>query len=321
MYRRFFAVLVAIFMAAAWLLPGTAAAQGDTTPLQVGAILCVDNDCIDHSNLIPGFTISAVDSATGDTLASCTTDAAEPHICTLDIPTGADYTLAWDDAQVPEGYEWRGDLYPVADGPFGSATLIPFVPVQQPEPTATPPVIEEPGHVTVQAALCTDATCNEFAELLDGFTLSAINPDTGEVYSTCTTGNAQQGLDHQCILDVPAEGGWDITWSDDQVPEGYVYFGEPIESGEPSVTTIAFVPAAQPTAAPTQAPTIAPTAAQATTPTPAPVTALPTTGTGHDGGATGLWAASLLALAGALLLALLGATRVAPAIIHRHDGR
>jgi hypothetical protein len=328
MHRRrsgiLYLVTIALMVAATWSLPGSAAAQGDTVQLTVGGILCQDADCIDHSNLIASFTISALDSASGDVLASCITDAADPHICTLEIPTDADYTLAWDDAQVPEGYEWRGDLYPVADGPFGSATLIPFVPDQATEvptdvPTEAPTVIAEPGHVTIQVALCTDATCGTFAELLDDFTLSAINPDTGEVYSSCTTDNAQQGLDHQCILDVPGEGAWDITWDDSQVPAGYAYFGQPITSGEPSMMTIAFVP----TAEPTQTPTIAPTQAASVTPTQAAVTALPSTGAGPHDGATP-WTALLVVIAAALLAAAVGLTglhRTAFATIRRHDDR
>lgn len=303
MYRRHaeFAryLVVTTLIAIAALVPAAASAQGDsdTTTLQVGAVLCQDADCIDHSNLYPGLTITASDSATGETLATCTTSAAEPHTCLLEMPAGANWTLDWD--QTPDGYAWRGDLYPVADGPFGSATLIPFVPAQATEPTVapdTPIVIEEPGHITVQAALCTDTSCAAFAELLDGFALSAIDPDTGEVFSSCTTGNAQQGLDHQCLLDVPHDGGFDLTWDDAQVPDGYQYFGEPIVTGTPRVTTIAFVPAS----------------GQAAAPAETHVTALPDTGAGPDANAAIPWAAILLATAGALLTAL-ATTRLRPA--------
>ncbi len=310
-------IIAALLIAAAWLLPGAAAAQ-DTTSLQVGAVLCQDADCVDHDTLVPGLTITATDSATGDVLDRCTTSAPAPYTCTLSLPAGANWILNWD--QTPDGYAWRGDLYPVADGPFGSATLIPFVPVQQPAPTVAPTsppiVIEEPGHVTIQAALCTDTSCDAFAELLDGFTFSAIDPGTGAVFSSCTTDNVQQGLDHQCILDVPGEDNWDVTWDASQVPAGYAYVGQPITTGEPAVMTIAFVPASPPTATATQ------TATPATTPTPAAVTTLPTTGTGSGSGST--LPAALLLAAGALLTLLLGATRLrrlVPARIRRPGGR
>ena len=83
---------------------------------------------------------------------------------------------------------------------------------------ATPIVITEPGHIVVQAALCTDASCDDFAELLDGFTISAVDPVSGEVFSSCVTDNAQQELDHQCILDVPSAGDVEFVWSDEDVP-------------------------------------------------------------------------------------------------------
>lgn len=290
---------VTLILAMLALLPGTMSAQGnnDTTTLQVGALLCQDGYCIDHDTLVPGFTITATDTDTGDTLATCTTSTAEPHTCLLELPAGADWTLAWD--QTPDGYEWRGNLYPVADGPFGSATLIPFVPVQTPEPTAAltqaPIVIAEPGHVTVQAALCTDATCHQISEFLDLFNISAVDPDTGEEFSGCATGNAQQGLDHQCILDVPSDGIFALTWYDDQVPAGYVPFGDPFPVGDHNVLTLGFVPATQPSVAPTEA----------------PVTALPDTGAGPGVYAATPWAAILLAAAGTLLTAL-AATRLRP---------
>ncbi len=298
------AVIVASLIALAALLPSATSAQGDgdTTTMQVGAVLCQDTDCIDHSNLVPGLTITASDSATGDTLATCTADTAAPHTCLLALPAGADWTLDWD--QTPDGYTWRGDLYPVADGPFGSATLIPFVPVQAAEPTVAPTapiVIEEPGHITVQAGLCTDATCHEITEFLDGFTISAVDPDTGEQFSSCATGNTQQGLERQCILDVPHDSNVALTWDDSQVPAGYVPFGDPFEVGDPAVLTLGFVPAAQPTAAP------------AIATTPAPITTLPTTGAGPNDAGIGLMAWVALALTGTLLAALAFARRLRPA--------
>jgi hypothetical protein len=310
---RHLATLVALIGLLALAAP--AAAQDTGTQLTVGAILCQDVDCIDHGTLVPEFTVFALDSATGDVLATCTTDAGDPHLCTLSLPAGADWTLAWDDAQIPEGYAWRGDLYPVADGPLGTATLIPLVPVQEPQqpdstPTEPPIVIEEPGHITVQAGLCTDATCHEISEFLDLFIISAVDPDTGEEFSSCATGNAQQGLPHQCILDVPADGDFALTWSPDQVPAGYASFGDPFPVGDPAVLTLGFVPET----APTVAPTIAPTRA--------PITTLPSTGAGPGGGATGLLLATLLTIAGACLTALALAAhnrRRAPAAIRHSD--
>ena len=138
------------------------------------------------------------------------------------------------------------------------------------EPTSAPIVIEEPGHITVQAALCTDATCNTFSDYLDDFVITAIDPATGEEYSSCATGNLQQGLDHQCILDVPADADVQLTWFEDQVPDGYVSYGDPFPVGNaPAVTTLGFSPAVQ---------------EEPTTPVETTVSTLPSTGTGPAAG-------------------------------------
>jgi hypothetical protein len=298
MHRRHprpLALAVALIVALLAIAPNPAAGQDTGTQLNVGAILCQDADCIDHDTLVPGFDISALDSASGDVLATCTTDAGDPHLCTLSLPAGADWTLAWDDGQIPDGYTWRGDLYHVADGPLGTATLIPLVPV------IAPPIVTEPGHVTVQAALCPDASCREIIEFLDLFIISAVDPDTGEEFSSCATGNAQQGLDRQCILDVPADGNFALEWIPDQVPQGYAPLGEPFPVGDPAVLTLGFYRA---------------TDHVPVTPSPA-ITALPSTGAGPDDAGIGFPAWLALALAG--VFAIGGtATRLAPAAIHRH---
>ena len=258
-----------------------ASAQDAATPepgvehLKVGALLCEDWSCLEFGDRLDGFTIEAVDRDTGEVLDTCVTNtASEFEGCLLEVPTGTQWTLRYDEAQTPEGYAHHGSVIGVEGGAYGSITYIPFHPLADPEP----------GHMVVQAALCTDASCEEFASLLDGFLILAVNPETGQKYSECETGNARQALDHQCILDVPAKGNVELQWQADQVPAGYVPFGDPIVSGAPAVTTVAFVPegAATPVA------------------TEAPVTSLPVTGTATSAPGHG-WPTALLALATGLL--------------------
>lgn len=204
---------------------------------KVAAILCTDRDCLDFGDRIIGFTITAVDLNTAEVIDSCVTDAAtEYEGCLVSIPVEAQWTLTWDESQVPAGYEYRGSLMGVSGGAFGSITYLGFIPIE-PDPP------QEPGHVTVQAALCTDATCNEFSKLLDSFLISAVDPETGETFSECMTGNKQQALDYQCIVDVPADGAFDLSWAEDQVPVGYEPYGEPFETDGGTVLTLGFIPA------------------------------------------------------------------------------
>jgi hypothetical protein len=279
--------LAALIALIALATPAGAQPDPSVDRVTVGAVLCADTPCYDHDELLGGFEIAAIDTTTGDVLASCVTGAAPPHTCVLELPAGASYDLAWDDAQIPEGYAWTGSLLHVADGPIGTATLIPLAPAQPIAPVA------EPGHVVVQAALCADATCNAFSGYLDLFVITAVDPVTGSAFSSCATGNLQQGLEHQCILDVPADGAYALEWFPDQVPTGYVPYGEPFPVGEPVVMTLGFVPEAT-DAVVTPAPSAAPT-----------ITALPSTGAG-PGGESGPSLASWLALAAAALAGLCG---------------
>jgi hypothetical protein len=227
--------------------------------LKVGALLCQDWSCLEFGDRLDGFTIYAVDLDSGEVLDSCVTDvASEFEGCWLEVPSGARWTLDFDEAQTPEGYIYHGSIIGIEGGAYGSITYVPFHPLKDPEP----------GHMVVQAALCTDASCDEFEELLDDFLISAVHPVTGQEYSECMTDNAQQGLDHQCILDVPAKGQVELQWVEDQVPDGYVPFGEPIVSGEPAVTTLAFVPEDEATPVATEKPvTSLPVTGSATTAT------------------------------------------------------
>lgn len=296
---RLFALIALLVLAALPAMPAGAQIEPDPgiERVTVGAVLCTDASCFEYETLLDSFGIAAIDTATGDTLASCVTAATAPHTCVLELPAGASYDLAWDDAQVPDGYAWAGSLLHTADGPLGTATLIPFTPVQDIAP------VEEPGHMVVQAALCTDATCNAFSGYLDFFIITAIDPVTGEQYSSCATDNLQQNLDHQCILDVPADGDVALEWYEDQVPDGYVAYGDPFPVGDPVVMTLGFYPSAADTPV-----------------TPAPVTTLPSTGSGPDAASpvTALTTSLLLA---SVLAAIAGVTirrrvRLAPARQH-----
>jgi hypothetical protein len=186
-----------------------------------------------------------------------TTSGTETQTCQLEVPVEANLEFIADEENIPAGYTFFGSVITIEDGPHGPITYLPFVPEGP---------IEEPGHIVVQAALCTDASCDEFSQYLDNFLIAAVDPETGATFSECMTDNAQQGLDHQCILDVPSEGEFEFEWQADQVPDGYEPFGEPIEAGYPTIITLGFVPADD---APD--PTVIPTAP--------PVKALPSTGT------------------------------------------
>ncbi|HYI25571.1 MAG TPA: hypothetical protein VD767_09195 [Thermomicrobiales bacterium] len=255
----------------------------ETEQIKVAAVLCNDWSCFDFGDRIDDFTITAIDMESDEVLDSCVTDTAtETAGCLLEVPSGSMWTLTFDDAQTPDGYIYHGSVIAVSGGAHGEMSYIPFHPLEDPEP----------GHSVVQAALCTDASCTEYEEFLDDFWIQAVNPVTGQVYDECFTNNDEQGLDHQCILDVPAKGEVQYRWDEDEVPDGYVPFGKPIVAGDPVVSTIAFKPVAD----------------GAPTPTEAPVTRLPVTGTSQPADGNGSILA--LALGGGLLLAVLGIIQV-----------
>jgi hypothetical protein len=252
------------------------------TRVLVSAVLCDDASCETFGERLIGFEITAKDVFGGAALDTCAVQGGvQIPSCLLEMPGDPTFVLTWDSARVPSGYVPFDHPIHVDGGPGPAVTYLAFYPAAQ----------SEPWHLTVQAALCTDASCEEFDRVLAGFTIVAIDADTGEEYDRCDTGNAQQGLDHQCILDVPAEADWQLAWDENQVPDGYEPYGMPLGSESPRVITLAFVPA---------------DGGQSPTPTEAPVTKLPVTGAG-DAGAR--WAGPTMAL-GALMLigAALGAS-------------
>jgi hypothetical protein len=276
-------VLIALFAASSNAGVFTASAQGATpdpaiSRITVAAVLCTDASCIDFGDRLHGVEITAVDRASGAALDSCLTDT-QSQGCELEMPANAAWDLTWTEDAIPAGWEPFGSIINVEDGPFGSITYIPFVPRDR----------EEPGHIVVQAALCTDASCDEFAEYLEGFEIVAVAAGSGEELDSCVTGNPQQNLDHRCILDVPANDEVEITWAAADVPDGHVPFGETIEVGEPVTYTVAFVPEDDPE--PTN--------------TPGSVTSLPETGSGEELDTTASRPAELVALA-TVAMAVLG---------------
>jgi hypothetical protein len=288
-----FSLLVVFLASLSSLIAGPAVAGDDppATPqpeveqIKVAAVLCNDWSCFEFGDRLNGFTITAIDLDSQAVLDSCVTDtSSEFEGCLLEVPFGAKWGLTFDDAQTPEGYIYHGSVIAVSGGAHGEMTYIPFHPLEDPEP----------GHSVVQAALCTDASCDEVDEYLDDFWIQAVNPETDQVYDECRTGNAQQGLDHQCILDVPAKGVVEYRWNEDQVPDGYVPFGEPIVGGDPVVTTLAFVPE------------------DGATPEPGggPVTRLPVTGGTQPAGDVDGGVMSVIVVVAGVLLAVAGIAQV-----------
>ena len=275
----------------------TATAQDTATPepavepdigqINVGALLCLDLDCMEFGDRLPGFEISVVNLETGEVLDTCVTQAdTQMQTCVLEFPVDIPWEFAWDESQTPDGYRpYRYSHIVVEGGPISPVYYIPFVPIDA----------EGPNDIVVQAALCTDASCDEYAEFLDGFVIRAVDSESGVTVSECTTGNAEQGLEHQCILGMPAKGTVDIEWDAAQVPDGYEWFGSLInvaDGPDGTSTTIAFVPIES-------GATVTPTT------TPETVTSLPTTGNG-DEAATSSPRPLGLAMATALALLVLG---------------
>lgn len=123
--------------------------QPDTYDEKVAALRCADRSCFEFAEPIIGFTINIVDRTTGDLIDSCVTDAATDYDgCLVTIPRDAQWTVSWDDAQVPEGYEYRGSIMAVSGGAYGSLTIVGFIPIT-PEETVVPPVVALPSTGTV----------------------------------------------------------------------------------------------------------------------------------------------------------------------------
>jgi hypothetical protein len=128
-----------------------ATAEPETYEEKVAALLCTDRSCLEFGPRIPDFTINVVDINTDEVIDSCVTDAStEYEGCLVTIPVDAQWTLGWDEAQVPEGYEYRGSLMGVSGGAFGSITYLGFIPLEEPpqddgDDDPAPPVSDLPS--------------------------------------------------------------------------------------------------------------------------------------------------------------------------------
>src|SRR5690606_21961525 len=101
-------------------------------------------------------------------------------------------------AEVPDGYLFS-DIATTGDG----VTSLLFVPTA--DPTEEPVDTE---NVLVNAALCTDPGCLEFSDTLVGFTIYALDNNTGDQITSCVTDAGSQG--NICVLEVPV--GTDIAF-------------------------------------------------------------------------------------------------------------
>jgi hypothetical protein len=269
--RFFTALLVAILAGLSGAGTFTAAAQDFATPepdmerINIGALQCLDLDCMEFGDRIAGFEVSAVELESGDVLDTCVTGAdTQMQTCVLEFPAGIPWEYAWDPAQTPDGYRpYRYSHLVVEGGPISPVTWIPFVPADVPGAS----------HLVVQAALCTDRSCDEYSGYLDDFAIRAVDAGNGATISECVTDNAEQGLEHRCRLAMPAKGAIDFEWDASQVPDGYEWFGSLLhvdDGPDGSATTIPFMPIENPETGATV--------------TPAPVTNLPVTGFGEESG-------------------------------------
>ncbi len=266
------ALRLAVFvMLALFSLPLVSASAQDATeepePYEekVAALLCVDRSCLEFGPRIPGFTINVVDINSGDLIDSCVTDAAtEYEGCLVTIPADAQWTLSWDDSQIPEGYEYRGSLMGVSGGAFGSITYVGFIPLED-EPTPAPdPEWED---LSVAAVLCEDSDCEEFGDRLGDVTITAVDSHTRETLSMCTTTSGTET--GTCQLEVPVGADLEFIADEENIPEGYTFFGSIITIEDGPHGPITYLPFVTEDDAPD--PTVTPTAP--------PVKALPSTGT------------------------------------------
>lgn len=295
--------LVAFLLTATVAGTASVAAQ-ETTDIPVNAILCVDEGCTEFGDAVPNFTIIALDSTSSEELDRCVTDGAG-NACTLVVPAGSDVSFDWVPEEVPAGYLF-GDIVP-NDG----VTSILFVPTA--EPTEEPVDTED---VLVNAALCTDPGCTDFSDTLVGFTIYALDNNTGDPIDSCVTDAGSQG--NICVLEVPVGSDIAFDWNPDEVPAGYLFRDVIVSDGEmgPIVNTLAFSQAEEPTEEPTETPTETPTEAPTEEPTETPgvtptatatgtpqVEVLPSTGSGDSSNVTGLavLATGLLAAAGLMV--------------------
>ncbi len=258
-------ILLALFSLP--LLPASAqddAGDPETYEEKVAALLCIDRSCLEFGPRIPDFTINVVDINTGDLIDSCVTDASTDYEgCLATIPVDAQWTLSWDESQVPEGYEYRGSLMGVSGGAFGSITYVGFIPLEQ-QPTNEPePEYQE---ISVAAVLCIDSECEEFGDRLGDVTITAVDSNTRETLGMCVTTPGTETL--TCQMEVPVNADLEFIAGDENIPDGYIYFGSVITIEDGPHGPITYLPFVAEDDAPDPG----------VTPTAPPVKALPSTG-------------------------------------------
>ncbi len=304
-------IALVAFLLTATVAGTTSVAAQEFDEITVNAILCSDDTCAEPGDTVPGFTIVALSNDTSEELDSCVTGGAD-NTCTLAVPAGADVSFDWIPAEVPDGYIFR-DIAITGEG----VTSLLFVPTAEP---TEPPV--ETEDVLVNAALCTDPGCLEFSDTLVGFTIYALDNNTGDPLDSCVTDEGSQG--NVCVLEVPVGSDIAFDWIPEEVPAGYLFRDVIVSDGEmgPIVNTLAFSQAEEPTEEPTEIPTEVPTETPTEEPTDAPteeptetpavtptatgtpqVKVLPSTGSGDSSNVTGLaiLATGLIAAAGLMV--------------------
>jgi hypothetical protein len=127
--------------------------------------------------------------------------------------------------------------------PTESPTAVPTeAPTETPVPTSEPVVTR----VLVSAVLCDDASCETFGERLIGFEITAVDVFGGAALDTCAV---QGGVQiPSCLLVMPGDPTFELTWDPAQMPDGYVPFSHPIhvDGGPgPAITYLGFYPADQ----------------------------------------------------------------------------
>lgn len=217
----------------------SSALQEEADVTYVRGALCADAACSEYADFIAPFTINAIDETAGELLDSCTFDVGlqDPY-CGIEFDSSIPHVFTWDDTEVPEGYTYIGErIEETGPDPNGvPVTTFAFVPDGD-EPPA------EPDTTWVRAALCTDETCDEYAELLDGFEITAVDVFSDEALDSCLTDTASQF--QGCTLELPGDPTYHLTWNEADVPEGYVSEGGPVIDDQgpgPDVSTLRFIP-------------------------------------------------------------------------------
>lgn len=96
---------------------------------------------------------------------------------------------------------------------------LPLMPASAQDATEEP----ETHQITAAALLCNDQDCLDFGDRIDGFTISAVDINSGEVLDTCVTEAATET--QSCLLEVPASAQWSLTYDESQTPAGYTFHG------------------------------------------------------------------------------------------------